>query len=175
MVEQVILIDENDRDVGIGEKMATHAEGLMHRAFSILIVNSKGEMLLQKRAAVKYHSGGLWTNACCGHPRPGEGVIQAANRRLMEELGIACDLEPFFEFAYRADLDHDLIENEYDHVLMGRCDQVQPEPDPNEVEDWKWMAMDALRADIIQSPDRYTYWFKVLLEAVPEFEPIFHT
>jgi isopentenyl-diphosphate delta-isomerase len=169
-VEEVILIDENDHELGVGEKMATHLEGLLHRAFSVVIVSTKGEMLLQKRAIIKYHSGGLWTNACCGHPRPGEGVIEAANRRLMEEMGIACDLKPWFNFAYRADLDHDLVENEYDHVLIGRCDKVEPKPDPDEADDWKWMKLDALNKDIAQYPERYTYWFKILLEAAPKLD-----
>ncbi|HNT74026.1 MAG TPA: isopentenyl-diphosphate Delta-isomerase [Anaerolineae bacterium] len=164
MEEQVILVDKEDREIGTEKKMATHRKGLLHRAFSVLIFNSAGEMLLQQRAATKYHSGGLWSNACCGHPRPGEPTAAAARRRLHEELGMDCPLEETFAFYYRAELEDGLSENEYDHVLVGQCDGLTPQPDSTEVSDWRWMDMAALRADIAAQPERYTYWFKVLLE-----------
>lgn len=163
MEEQVILIDEHDREVGVGEKLATHREGALHRAFSVVIFNSAGEMLLQQRAVTKYHSGGLWSNTCCGHPRPGETTEAAARRRLQEEMGVDCPLEEAFTFRYRTELEDGLSENEYDHVLVGHCD-VTPQPTRDEVGDWRWMCMADLRRDIAAQPERYTYWFKVLLE-----------
>jgi len=163
MDEQLILIDEHDREIGVGEKMATHREGKLHRAFSVIILNAKGEMLLQKRAASKYHSGGLWSNACCGHPRPGEPTAQAGRRRLQEEMGFDCELHEVFAFAYRAQLDGGLVENECDHVLVGHCDNPPIAPDPDEVGDWRWMLPDALREDMQANPDAYTYWFKDLM------------
>jgi len=162
-VEEVILIDVNDQEIGVGEKMATHWEGKLHRAFSVIILNAKGELLLQKRAASKYHSGGLWSNTCCGHPRSGESTVQAARRRLQEEMGFDCELHEVFAFHYRAQLDGGLVENEYDHVLVGRCDDPSIVPDPDEVGEWRWMSSDALRRDMQANPDAYTYWFKDLM------------
>lgn len=164
MEEQVILVDADDREVGVGEKMATHRAGALHRAFSVIIFNRAGEMLLQQRAVTKYHSGGLWSNTCCGHPRPGEATAAAARRRLGEELGLDCPLEEAFAFRYRTPLADGLSENEYDHVLIGHCDGLTPQPAPEEVGAWRWMSMAALRADIAARPEQYTYWFKVLLE-----------
>ncbi len=163
MAEYVILVDELDREIGVGEKMEVHRQGRLHRAFSVLIFNGRGELLLQKRARTKYHSGGLWTNTCCGHPRPGEAVVEAARRRLQEEMGFTCELEEAFTFIYRAELDHDLIEHEYDHVVVGWCDGVHPRPDPAEAEDWQWVALGRLHQEIAAHPERYTYWFKLLL------------
>src|SRR4051812_29121136 len=119
---KVILVDDNDREVGVMEKMEAHRRGLLHRAFSIFIFNSRGELLLQKRALSKYHSGGLWTNTCCGHPMPGENIETAANRRLNEEMGINCVLNNIFQFHYNVLLDHAMTENEIDHVLFGICE-----------------------------------------------------
>lgn len=163
MEEQIILVDEKDQVVGTGEKMAVHKAGLLHRAFSVLVFNSKGEILLQQRAKSKYHCGGLWTNTCCSHPRPGEIVLKAARRRLFEEMGIDCELEEIFSFRYRVSFPNGLTENEYDHVLIGKSDNL-PKPDINEVEDWKWTDIKSLKADMRKSPEIYTYWFKILIK-----------
>jgi isopentenyl-diphosphate Delta-isomerase len=166
-MEHVILVDERDEAVGTMEKLEAHRKGLLHRAFSILLFNSKGEVLLQKRATQKYHSGGLWTNTCCSHPHPEESMPQATRRKLKQEMGI--DLQPEFayKFIYKAFLDHDLIEHEYDHVFIG---QFEGKPDINreEVEDWKFVDLQALREDAKQNPDHYTHWFKLILNH-PEF------
>lgn len=127
--QKLLLVDKKDKIIGTAEKMRVHQEGLLHRCFSIVILNSRGEMLLQRRAKNKYHSGGLWTNACCGHPRPGEELKPAAQRRLTEEMGIDCKLEEILSFHYRAVLNNDLIENEWDHVLLGVSDAT-PKPNP---------------------------------------------
>lgn len=164
MEEYVIWVDRDDVDIGSGEKMATHASGKLHRAFSAVVFNSKGEMLLQQRAPGKYHSGGLWSNTCCGHPRPDEETVAAAQRRLMEEFGFTCELEEAFTFIYTAKLDHELMENEYDHVLCATYDEVQPQPDPDEIAAWRWMTIVKVLADMIQHPEQYTYWFKVLMQ-----------
>ncbi len=158
MEEQVILVDEEGGEVGVMEKMAAHQVAALHRAFSVFIFNSQGQLLLQRRADHKYHSGGLWTNTCCSHPRPGEGVDEAARRRLQEEMGLDCDLQEVFVFTYQARLDHDLSEHEYDHVLLGRCD-ADPSPNPDEVSAWKWVDPDELEQDRKLNPDRYTAWF----------------
>jgi isopentenyl-diphosphate delta-isomerase len=165
--EQVILVDEHDRRVGIAEKMYAHRSGALHRAFSVFLFNTAGQLLLQQRADNKYHSGGLWTNTCCSHPRPGESTAQAARRRLREEMGIDCELEEIFTFIYRADLDHELSEHEYDHVFVGWCD-VEPVPAPEEVADWRWVDVDELRRDLDEHPERYTFWFHVSIDQVLE-------
>ena len=160
-MEKVILVDESDKEIGSAEKLGAHKKGLLHRAFSILIFNSKGEMLLQKRAKNKYHSGGLWTNACCSHPRPGEKTIIAANRRLKEELGLETKLSELYSFLYKANLE-DLIEHELDHVFIGKSDDL-PKPNRNEFEDFKYMNMEDLRRNIADNPENYTYWFKKII------------
>ena len=158
----VILVDENDNPVGTMEKMEAHRKGKLHRAFSVLVYNSKGEMLLQKRAQKKYHSGGLWTNACCSHPLPGEKMEDATRRRLREEMGI--DLNPSFSysFIYKTPLDRDLIEHEFDHVYIATFDG-EPLINRNEVEDWKFVNVSWLKNDIARNPDHYTYWFKMIV------------
>jgi isopentenyl-diphosphate delta-isomerase len=166
--EMVILVDENDKEIGTGEKMKTHKEGKLHRAFSIFIFNSKGEMLLQKRAKSKYHSGGLWSNACCSHPRPGEYLEQATHRRLKEEMGFDCDLQKAFHFVYKTNLDNDLTEHEFDHVFIGEYDG-EVEINPNEAEDFKWVIMDSLKKDVEKNPENYTVWFKIALREVLKF------
>lgn len=162
-MERVILVDEGDREVGSAEKMVAHAEGLLHRAFSIFVFDRAGRLLLQRRAHSKYHSGGLWSNTCCGHPRPGETVIGAARRRLLEELNFSCDLREGFEFLYRAELDRGLTEHEYDHVLVGGFDG-EPRPEPSEVAAWRWVGMEELRDDVRRRPEGYSYWLRVALE-----------
>ncbi len=168
MNELVILVDENDKEIGTGEKMKTHKEGKLHRAFSIFIFNSKGEMLLQKRAKSKYHSGGLWSNACCSHPRPGEELEQAAHRRLKEEMGFDCDLQKAFHFVYKTNLDNDLTEHEFDHVFIGEYDE-EVEINPNEAEDFKWVIIASLKEDVEKNPENYTVWFKIALREVLKF------
>lgn len=161
--EFVILVDEQDREQGIMEKMEAHRKGVLHRALSILIFNSKGEMLLQKRAESKYHSGGLWTNTCCSHPRPGELAIDAAIRRLQEEMGISIQLKPVGSFIYKAQLDKGLTEHELDFVFTGTFDG-EPQVNPHEVSDWKFISMNALKHDVLKNQNHYTAWFKIILE-----------
>ena len=159
MSEMVVLVDENDREIGTEEKMEAHEEGRLHRAFSIFIFNSKGEMLLQRRAFGKYHSGGLWTNACCSHPKPNESVERAAHRRLREELGFDCKLTERFCFIYKARLDHGLIEHEFDHVLTGNHDgEIVPNGD--EVSEILWITIDDLKSEMRRHPNDFTEWFK---------------
>jgi isopentenyl-diphosphate delta-isomerase len=158
--EQVVLVDTDDQEVGTMSKSRAHREGRLHRAFSIFIFNSQGRLLLQRRAKDKYHSGGLWTNSCCSHPRPGEPIGQAAARRLKEELGIDCDLSPEFTFTYRAEVGGGLIEHEFDHVLFGTYDGPV-EPDESEVSDVRWMRMDDLGDDLRTYGERYTAWLNV--------------
>jgi len=163
MKEFVILVDENDNEIGIEEKMKAHEDARLHRAFSIFIFNSNGEMLLQQRACDKYHSGCLWTNACCSHPRPGETVEQAAHRRLMEELGFDTDMRKAFHFIYKAEFDHGLTEHEFDHVFIGQYDgSINSNPD--EVEDFKWIDLEMLQKEMKENPDDYTVWFKIALD-----------
>lgn len=161
-MELLILVDENDQEIGSMEKMEVHEKGLLHRAFSILIFNSKNEMLLQQRALSKYHSGGLWTNTCCSHPRKEESTLQAANRRLQEEMGFSTKLEELFSFIYRAELDKNMIEHELDHVFSGTFEgefQVNRE----EVNDFRWISIPDLIQEIKDSPNSFTEWFKILM------------
>ncbi len=167
MEENVILVDENDSPIGQMEKLRAHKEGALHRAFSIFIFNSRGEMLLQKRARSKYHSGGLWTNACCSHPRPGETIAEAAHRKLMQEMGFDCELKEMFSFTYRAEL-NGLVEHEFDHVLFGRYEK-DPIPNPEEAEDFAWVSIEWLTMDIQQNPESYTVWFRICFEKVASF------
>lgn len=160
----VILVDEKDNEIGVKEKMAAHVEGKLHRCFSIFIFNSKGQLLLQKRAKGKYHSGGLWTNTCCSHPRPNKNLKEEAEKRLKEEMGIECDLKEIFSFIYKAKVGN-LIEHEFDHVFLGKFDG-KPQPDEKEAEDWKWIEPEELRKDIKENPEKYTYWFKLILDRV---------
>ena len=161
--EQVILVDERDRELGAGEKLRAHREGVLHRAFSVFIFDGAGRLLLQKRARGKYHSGGLWSNTACGHPRPGEATASAARRRLREEMSLDCELREAFEFVYRAELDGALVEHEYDHVFVGTHD-AEPAPDPAEVEEWRWVSMRELREGLRDEPQRYSFWLKVAVE-----------
>ncbi len=163
MTNDIILVDEFDREIGTAEKMAVHRTGRLHRAFSILIVNSRGEMLLQKRARGKYHSGGLWTNACCSHPRTGRSLRAEASRRLLEEMGIRCEIEEIFSFRYRAEFANGLVENEYDHVFLGKSD-AEPRPNPAEAEAWRRIGDEELRAEIAREPERFTPWFRLIME-----------
>ena len=163
MTEYVILVDADDRETGTREKLEAHRRGELHRAFSIFLFNASGETLIQKRAASKYHTPGVWTNACDGHPRPGETIVAAAERRLLEELGISCPLREVFSFTYHAELDRDLIEHEYDHVLVGRF-EGGPLPNPAEYDDWQWNDRGTLDKHIHAHPAAYAPWFTIPLE-----------
>ncbi|HPF90929.1 MAG: isopentenyl-diphosphate Delta-isomerase [Flavobacteriales bacterium] len=158
MIEQVVLVDEAGREIGHMEKLAAHRSGLLHRAFSVFIFNTKGELLLQRRADGKYHSPGLWTNTCCGHPRPGERTVQAAGRRLMEEMGISCALLEVFDFRYDAALEGGMHENELDHVIVGISDR-QPVPDPQEASEVRYIDRLSLEEELAEHPERFTVWF----------------
>lgn len=168
MAEKVILVDAEDNQVGTMEKMQAHREGLLHRAFSVFIFNNKKQMLIHQRAHSKYHSGGLWTNACCSHPRENETVLEAAHRRLQEEMGFDTELEEIFQFTYKAALDNELTEHEYDHVLIGEFNQ-EPNLNPEEVADYKYIGLDELRKDMESNPQMYTEWFKIALEQVEKY------
>ncbi len=165
MSDQVVLVDQEGRPVGTADKMAAHRQALLHRAFSVFVFDSQGRMLIQRRNRSKYHSGGLWSNTCCSHPRPGEGVAEAAHRRLQEEMGFDCDLREVLQFTYRAEFDNGLTEHEYDHVLLGTFDG-SPAPDPAEVEDWEWVAPAELLARMEEHPGQYTPWFRLIAERV---------
>ena len=162
-MENVILVDEKDNQVGLMPKLEAHQKGLLHRAFSVFIFNSDYKLLLQKRASSKYHSGGLWTNTCCSHPRDGEDIIDAANRRLNEEMGIKTSLRKVFDFIYTAELDNNLIENEFDHVFYGVYD-IDPIINKDEAEDFKWVDIETLKNDIENNKDQYTVWFKIAFD-----------
>lgn len=165
--ETLILVDADDLEVGTAEKLDAHRRGLLHRAFSVIIWDPSGRQLLQKRAPAKYHSGGLWTNACCGHPRPGEPVEAAAVRRLGEEMGISCPLEWLGIVRYKARLDNGLTEHEVVHVFRGRYDGPIA-PDPAEAESYRWCSLDSIRHAIAAAPDRYSVWFRqYIAEAWP--------
>jgi isopentenyl-diphosphate Delta-isomerase len=160
MSEQVILVDEHDREAGAAEKLEAHRQGLLHRAFSVFVFDRAGRLLLQKRAAAKYHSGGLWSNTACGHPRPGEGTAEAARRRLREEMNFDCELREAFDFVYRAELSGGLVEHEFDHVFVGFY-EGEPEPDAGEVEDWKWVSIAELRRGLDEEPESYSRWLRL--------------
>lgn len=164
-MEQVILVDENDQQIGLMEKMAAHEQALLHRAFSVFIFNSEGKMLLQQRAISKYHSGGLWTNACCSHPRSTETVAEAAVRRLQEEMGFVTTIQPAFTFTYKAAFDNGLTEHEYDHVFTGIYDG-EINVNPEEVENYGYGLVEDIELDIQQNPAIYTEWFKIAFPKV---------
>lgn len=160
--ERVILVDELDREIGFAEKLSAHREGALHRAFSVFVFDAGGRLLLQRRAAGKYHSGGLWSNTACGHPRPGEETVSAARRRLREEMRVECGLREAFGFVYRAEVGGALVEHEFDHVLVGRH-AGDPAPDDAEVEAWKWIALDELRGELAREPEAYSVWLRLVL------------
>ncbi|RZL38291.1 MAG: isopentenyl-diphosphate Delta-isomerase [Pedobacter sp.] len=169
MEEQVILVDRNDAEVGIMEKMEAHYKGILHRAFSVFIFNSKGELLLQQRAEDKYHSAKQWTNTCCSHPRPNETTIVAAKRRLREEMGMECQLHYGFNFLYKTSFVNNLIEHEFDHVFFGVTDDL-PIVNTNEVMAYKYMDMNLLGNDLIVNPSQYTAWLNICFDKVLEFK-----
>jgi len=162
-LESVILVDRDDRPLGVAAKLPAHRSGLLHRAFSVLVHDGEGRMLLQKRHSGKYHSGGLWTNACCGHPRPGEDTAEAAARRLQEEMGFSCPLTARHSLVYRAEVGDGLIEHEYVHLYSGLW-RGAVHPDAREAEDHAWRSVDAVRAEAAEHPDRFTAWFRLYLQ-----------
>ena len=161
--ENVILVNENDEQIGLMEKIEAHEKALLHRAFSVFILNSKGELMLQQRALHKYHSPGLWTNTCCSHQRDGESNITAGKRRLQEEMGFVTELAETVSFIYKAPFDNGLTEHEYDHVMTGTYND-EPVINPEEVASWKWMDVQAVKNDIAVHPDEYTAWFKIIFD-----------
>lgn len=171
MSDLLILVDENDRETGVMEKLSVHEQGLLHRAFSLFIFNSSGELLLQQRADEKYHSAGLWSNTCCSHPIKGEEISATINRRLGEEMGMESNLEFRFSFIYRTDLEHGLTEHEYDHVYFGITD-IPPVPNPLEVKDWKYISLQDLDREINLHPEDFSAWLQICLPKITEH---FHT
>ncbi|MBY0245639.1 MAG: isopentenyl-diphosphate Delta-isomerase [Sphingobacteriaceae bacterium] len=167
MMDEVILVDEQDLQIGLMPKMEAHEKGLLHRAFSIFVFNSAGEILMQQRALTKYHSAGLWSNTCCSHPKPNEPTIDAASRRLREEMGMKCELKFMFSFTYQANFDNGLVEHEFDHVYFGFSDE-EPNLNKIEVNAWKYLSPEALLIDIDLNPNNYTSWLKVCLLKVIE-------
>jgi len=164
MKEKVILVDDNDKEIGVEEKMKAHENGgKRHRAFSVFVFNSEKETLLQKRADGKYHWGGVWSNTCCSHPRPEEEVEDAAHRRLQEELGFDCDLKEAFVFNYKAQFENGLWENEVDHVFVGRY-EGEVKPNSKEVSDYKWIKVKELTKELEEKPSEYTPWLKIAFE-----------
>ena len=161
-MEHVVLVDETDEVLGTMEKLEAHKKGVLHRAFSVIVFNSQGELMLQKRASGKYHSGGLWTNTCCSHPRINEPTEVAARRRLLEEMGIDANPTFKYKFIYRAELDKNLIEYEYDHVFTAVFDGT-PQLNKEEAEDWRFIPISKLREDIEHNPSSYTEWFKIIM------------
>ncbi len=163
MQEMVILVDEHDNEIGLMEKQEAHVKALLHRAFSVMVFNDKGEMLLQQRALSKYHSGGLWTNTCCSHPRQGETTEQAAHRRLQEEMGFDCELKLHQTFIYKAPFDNGLTEHELDHVFIGTYNQ-DPQINPEEVNDFHWISLSELDQQLRNQPEKFTVWFKMIMD-----------
>ena len=167
-MEFVVLVDEQDNAIGTMEKQQAHVEGVLHRAFSIFIFNSDKKLLLQKRASSKYHCGGMWTNTCCSHPRETENTIDAAHRRLKEEMGMQCELKPIFSFVYKAEFENGLTEHEFDHVFFGESNQT-PTLNLEEVEDFRYVGMEELQTEIKENPAHFTPWFLIAMDRVKEF------
>lgn len=166
MSSHVVLVNKDDHPLGTAEKLRAHTEGWLHRAVSVFIFDEDGRLLIQQRAKEKYHSGGLWSNTCCSHPYPGETPVTAAGRRLHEEMGFSCNLTPAFHFTYWAPVGTGLTEHEYDHVFVGRVDDVAINPDPTEVAEWAWVSPTSLQKMVATHPEQYTVWFRRLLNPV---------
>ena len=166
--EQVILVDEYDKQIGTMPKLEAHEKAILHRAFSVFILNDKNEIMLQQRAQHKYHSPLLWTNTCCSHQRVGETNIGAGTRRLEEEMGFVSELKELFHFIYKAPFDNGLTEHELDHVMIGYYND-EPNINLEEVESWKWMSIDAVKKDMIENPEIYTVWFKIIFDEFDHF------
>ena len=166
--EEVILVDKNDKQIGLMPKMEAHEKAVLHRAFSVFIFNDKNELMLQQRAFHKYHSPGLWTNTCCSHQRNGETNLEAGKRRLEEEMGFVTELQESTSFIYKAPFDNGLTEYEYDHIMIGHYNGT-PNINTDEVADWKWMPLEDVKVDMTFHPDNYTAWFKIIFEKFYEF------
>lgn len=168
MEDLVILVDQNDNQVGVMEKMQAHVEAVLHRAFSVFIFNSKGKLMLQQRAFTKYHSPGLWSNTCCSHPRPGEKTEEAAHRRMREEMGFDCDFTEAFSFVYKAPFTNELTEHEYDHVFIGISDEL-PVLNTDEAEAYKMVTLDDIRKEMDEDPEKFTVWFRIAFDRVEDY------
>jgi isopentenyl-diphosphate delta-isomerase len=166
--EQVILVNEKDEPIGLMPKLEAHEKAALHRAFSVFILNSNNEIMLQQRAAQKYHSPLLWTNTTCSHQRHGETNIEAGSRRLMEEMGFKTELKELFSFIYKAPFENGLTEHELDHVMIGYYDD-EPHINREEAESWKWMAIDAVKEDMQRNPEHYTVWFRIIFDEFYHF------
>lgn len=165
IMDKINLVDSEGKRIGSVDKLEAHTKGELHEAFSIFVFNKNRDLLLQKRALNKYHSGGLWTNTCCSHPRVNENLELAVHRRLQEEMGFDCDLKEIFSFVYRTEkLTNGLIENEFDHVFVGFVDSITVKPNDEEVSDYKWTKMEDLKNDVKSSPENYTEWLKIILD-----------
>ncbi|SMO62002.1 isopentenyl-diphosphate Delta-isomerase [Solitalea koreensis] len=172
-MQELLLVDHQDNVIGYGEKLSVHQKGELHRAFSIVVFNSKGELLLQKRAKDKYHSGGLWTNACCSHPLKDEELEDTLHKKLMGEMGFDCELHFLYKFIYRSVYENGLTEHEYDYVYVGSFDG-KPNPDPEEAEDFKWMKVENIKLDILQHPETYSSWFKLIITELDQYSQQIH-
>jgi len=161
--ELVILVDENDQQIGLMPKMEAHEKAVLHRAFSVFVFNDKNELMLQQRALHKYHSPGLWTNTCCSHQRNGESNLEAGKRRLFEEMGFVTELKETTSFIYKAPFENGLTEHEYDHILVGYYEN-DPVVNTEEVAEWKWMDLELIKSDIVNNPANYTAWFQIIFE-----------
>ena len=161
--EKVILVNEKDEQIGLMPKMEAHEKALLHRAFSVFVFNERNELMIQQRAHEKYHSPGLWTNTCCSHQREGETNVEAGKRRLQEEMGFSTDLKDTISFIYKAPFDNGLTEHEFDHILVGNF-FGEPDLNPEEASDWKWVSLEDLRRDMKKNPDIYTEWFKIIFD-----------
>ena len=166
--EKVILVNELDEPIGLMNKLEAHEKAVLHRAFSVFVLNEKNEIMLQQRASQKYHSPLLWTNTCCSHQREGETNIEAGTRRLFEEMGFETELKELFHFIYKAPFDNGLTEHELDHVMIGYYDGA-PKINPDEVESWKWMCIEAVKNDMESQPEIYTVWFKIIFDEFYHF------
>ncbi len=166
--EKVILVNENDEPVGLMPKLEAHEKALLHRAFSVFILNEQNEIMLQQRAQHKYHSPLLWTNTCCSHQREGESNVEAGTRRLQEEMGFSVPLKELFHFIYKAPFDNGLTEHELDHVMIGYYND-EPVINPDEVEAWKWMKIEEVKEDMIRHPEKYTVWFRIIFDKFYHF------
>lgn len=164
-MNEIILVDTDDNEVGTMDKMSAHRQGLLHRAFSVFVFNSRGELLLQQRANEKYHSGGLWSNTCCSHPGKGEETAVAVTRRLREEMGMQCNTDFKFSFIYKIRFENELTEHELDHVYFGISDEL-PKPDPEEVGDWKYISLSKLEEEINKHPERFSAWLRICMPEV---------
>ena len=164
MHDRVVLVDTKDNEIALMDKMEAHKKGLLHRAFSVLIFNSENKFLIQRRAATKYHSAGLWSNTCCSHPSANETILEASHRRLKEEMGLTCEkLKKLYHFIYKIEFENGLSEHELDHVVVGHSNQ-EPILNPKEASEWKYISYEDLKKEISENPDQYTFWFKELFE-----------